>query len=499
MFLTRICIVLLFGGQLCAQSNGALITSYGSNGKSIFTIPGRDLRIYDAKELADNSVLLAGSIIQENKDQEDMVLIKVDKNGQPDPQFGIKFYDVGEKENVARDMAVLSDGSIILCGWYHNGNNFDILIVKLKSDGSIDMGFATGGLKIFNLGSTDTGHTVTTDKNDNIYISGRTFQSGLGVDALVIKMDKNGQLANNFGVAGITKNDFGSNETAYDMEVTDNGNIYLGVDSEMNGNTQSGAIKYLANGNPDTGFGQNGLATMATGKGFASTYGIDIQKDGKVLLVGNETPLAGNTSNITILRFNPNGSPDIGFNGTGFVFDSSLNEGSYGTDIQQTDDKGILVLGFGLHQGAPSIILQKYNESGSLDAGFGNNGTSLTDFNTNVQVSSSLLLLKDGNILIVGHNPLGSSVFLAKYKHTLSSNSVETAENKVVIYPNPCAGTFQVRSDEAFGKVTIYDFYGRFVFEKEVENGASIELPSGVYILKYRSLEEVSTHKVIVE
>lgn len=39
----------------------------------------RDLRIYDAKELADNSVLLAGSIIQENKDQEDMVLIKVDK------------------------------------------------------------------------------------------------------------------------------------------------------------------------------------------------------------------------------------------------------------------------------------------------------------------------------------------------------------------------------------------------------------------------------------
>lgn len=102
-------------------------------------------------------------------------------------------------------MAVLSDGSIILCGWYHNGNNFDILIVKLKSDGSIDMGFATGGLKIFNLGSTDTGHTVTTDKNDNIYISGRTFQSGLGVDALVIKMDKNGQLANNFGVAGITK------------------------------------------------------------------------------------------------------------------------------------------------------------------------------------------------------------------------------------------------------------------------------------------------------
>lgn len=139
------------------------------------------------------------------------------------------------------------------------------------------------------------------------------------------------------------------------------------------------------------GFGQNMIldTTFHTGSGFDDwVMSTVIQNDGKILCGGLFTEYNGTSAN-HIVRLNPDGSMDAGFDiGTGF------DETVYVITIQ--DDGKILVGGnFTAYNGTGVGRLVRLNEDGSMDESFQNN----LAFNLRVD---EILVQNDGKLLVCG-------------------------------------------------------------------------------------------------
>ena len=75
-------------------------------------------------------------------------------------------------------------------------------------------------------------------------------------------------------------------------------------------------VRFLANGDVDTGFGLSGKTTASngTGDGDNELNAIALQPDGKIITVGFGDYSFDNTG-ISVLRFLPNGFLDASFSG----------------------------------------------------------------------------------------------------------------------------------------------------------------------------------------
>src|SRR5262249_35168615 len=133
-----------------------------------------------------------------------------------------------------------------------------------------------------------------------------------------------GLLDPTFGNGGIVTTEFSSSapaafrvdETgAWDIAVQPNdGKIILVGDagSATTGYTFAVA-RYNANGVLDTTFGQNGRVTLNFGSGQDHGYGVTLQPDGKILVVGTTYNSATGLDEFAVARLLPNGALDTGF------------------------------------------------------------------------------------------------------------------------------------------------------------------------------------------
>jgi uncharacterized delta-60 repeat protein len=136
-----------------------------------------------------------------------------------------------------------------------------------------------------------------------------------------------------------------------------------------------------APGDLDTSFGVGGIARSALSKTSADQgQAAALQTDGKIVVAG----FGYNTSvDISLVRYNPNGSLDTSFEGDGI---SHVELGN-GIDVvlanaMQPDGK-IIVAGYSEGATGGRFFVSRYNNNGTLDATFGG-GKVFTSFNTAV-------------------------------------------------------------------------------------------------------------------
>ena len=114
--------------------------------------------------------------------------------------------------------------------------------------------------------------------------------------------------------------------------------------------------------------------------------------------------------------------------------------------------------------------LIRYNTDGSIDTGFGNSGTVITDINNTNNFLSALTLASDGKILTVGRS--SADITMVRYNSDGSLDSSFGANGKVVTglaaYPTPSKVTMQ--SD---GKIVVIGGYNHdFMVLRYLNNGA---------------------------
>ncbi|HEY2725842.1 MAG TPA: hypothetical protein VGI61_01610, partial [Parafilimonas sp.] len=163
------------------------------------------------------------------------------------------------------------------------------------------------------------------------------------------------------------------------------------------------ATMYAQPGSLDKSFGQNGKTLSP----FPfSCNALVMQADGKILAGGGGGTIKnGDTLRDLITRYNADGSIDIGFGDSGRAVMGTNLGILYSPEIAalavQSDGK---IVGAGKIATLPQqtdILVARFNNDGSIDKGFGDEGTIRVDLGL-AEITTGIALQDDGKILVSG-------------------------------------------------------------------------------------------------
>lgn len=320
-----------------------------------------------------------------------------------------------EYDPLAESMLVQPDGRILVSGRFWEDKLsywYGTLILRYLSDGSLDPSFGTNGI-VENVDSTHpyNGHAVGADmvlqRDGKIVLIG---QVPIANGIVVQRYTPTGQLDPTFGNGGTTRVEGRAFGEGTSINIQADGKI-VGVGWEYDPYTTPYYDAILlfrlnADGSFDSTFGPAGNGKLFLDHGYDGPI-ILIQRDGRILVVGNFTPAAIESSSVGasavapggILRFNTDGSPDTSF-GKGGRIDFTTNSDFFLITSAALQADGKIVVGF--RGGTEPSGLLRFNSDGTLDTRFGTNGMITFEsghFEPVVRVET------DGRIIVAGNVP----------------------------------------------------------------------------------------------
>jgi uncharacterized delta-60 repeat protein len=173
--------------------------------------------------------------------------------------------------------------------------------------------------------------------------------------------------------------------------------IVLGSSQTSISSSSLALARYNPDGSLDNSFDGDGKLTTAPAFSGGGTE-IALQEDGKIVAAGVSEDPGGD---FTLVRFFPDGKPDLDFGEAGSVrTDWGGLESPQGIALQPNGK--IVVAGLvTIHGDGYSIVLARYNPDGSLDPTFGYYGQVLTDISYQ-DFTYALALQRDGKIVLAG-------------------------------------------------------------------------------------------------
>jgi uncharacterized delta-60 repeat protein len=310
----------------------------------------------------------------------------------------------------ARAVAIQPDGKIVVAGYADLGERSLFALLRYNRDGSLDNTFGNGGKSVVDFDFVQEGHALVIQPDGRIIVGGSYSGSLVGqAGHALIRYNSNGSPDMSFGEGGLVTTPFMSGqETAIRaLAVQQDGKILA---AGSIGSFVFSLVRYNANGSLDTSFGGSGIVITVFFNYHEGARGLAIQTDGKIVVAGNAyQPSLPTVEDFALIRYNQDGSLDNTFgNGGKVLTDFADMIGTYDLAravVLQPDGKIIAAGVTGIHE--TDFALARYNTNGSLDTSFGNAGKVKTDFWHNSDDASSVALLPDGKILVVG-NAIGS-------------------------------------------------------------------------------------------
>ncbi len=324
---------------------------------------------------------------------------------------------IGQSGGNGLDVALQSDGKIVVAGYVMNGTdfivNYDIGMVRYNANGTLDTTFGTGGTVMTDFDLNDeSGNSVVVQSDGKIVVAGYSSDENSS-DFAVVRYTASGALDTTFGVEGKVTTDFyGSWDEGYSVALQSDGKIVVAGACENGSDWEFALARYNIDGTLDPTFGTGGKVTTPLGSsGYAWAYSVAVQTDGKIVIAGESDN--GTNIDIAVVRYTASGALDPTF-GTGgkVVTDFDLDE-SGNSVVVQSDGK-ILVAGYSSND---DFAVVRFTSSGALDTAFGTNGRIITDFDGSSDYASSVALQANGKIFVAGStSKLGSSDFaVARY------------------------------------------------------------------------------------
>jgi uncharacterized delta-60 repeat protein len=419
----------------CLLSAGALDPTFGVGGEVLTHVGGFSFAGANATAIqSDGKIVVVGAAF--NSSNEDLLVARYNSDGSLDTTFN----GTGEVLNAfsyqfiyASSVAIQSDGKIVVVGQGEtvtNGNSytFDGLVLRYNSDGSPDTTF------------NGTGEVLTNDNSVSFFETGVAIQS----DGRIVVADGRGILRrynadgspdatfdntrvrriNNTLVRlgpGIFNELFGGVAVQSDGKIVEVGT----TDSEMT------VERFNSDGSGDATFNGNGQHFIDFGglySGSNGSHDLAIQSDGKIVVGGTDTTAVGpaTVQSFAVARLNSDGSLDATFNGTGEVttsFGNYNNDAAYAVALQP--DGRIVVAGYTADASFTyqHFALAQYNPDGSLDTTFNGTGQVVTDVGGGFSAAVSMAIQSDDSIVATGYGAndgTTNSIALARYLDPLT-------------------------------------------------------------------------------
>lgn len=381
---------------------GKLDASFGSGGKVLTDFGVK--RIATAFAVAiqkDEKIVAAGSSAATNGKGSDFALVRYTPAGKLDTSFGSRgkvLTDLGGRsEDSASAVAVQRDGRIVVGGSSEVFNSDvgwtdEFALVRYMPGGKLDSSFGTGGKVLTRLGAIDdtaSASAVAVQKDRKIVAVGRSGPGGYqSSDFALVRYTTRGKLDASFGSGGEVLaahlGEYSNNNLARAVAIQKDGKIVAVGESGLGDRQYSdfALFRYTTRGRLDSSFGSGGKLLTDLGGGDDSAAAVAVQKDGKIVAAGRRND-AKDEGDFALVRYDANGRLDERFGARGKVLtDLGAKSIEAISALALQKDGKIVAAGYSDALGSYDFTLVRYTTRGKLDTSFGGGGRMLTDFAT---------------------------------------------------------------------------------------------------------------------
>lgn len=361
-------------GLVRYQSNGNLDANFGAGGKVITNFLNAAASISDIAVQANGFIVVVGPLIENGQNASDFAIARYTTNGSLDASFGIGgkvITDFSANSNdIPYAVAIQADGKIVVAGSSTAGaaGSNDMALARYNTNGALDVNFGSGGkvTTAVTNGSFDYAADLAIQTDGKIVVAGSTSVS-INFDFVLVRYNTNGVLDSGFGNNGkVVTNFSGKSNNANAIAIQGDGRIVVGGTISSSIQDRDFIVaRYNTNGALDTGFGVVGYVTSDF-YGNADFLGrIAIQANGAIVAAGTAF-ITNNGSNFVLARFTANGSPDAGFGNGGKVTTNFLNHSDGASDVIIQANGQIIAAGGtgGVSVGQADFALARYNGDG---------------------------------------------------------------------------------------------------------------------------------------
>jgi uncharacterized delta-60 repeat protein len=296
------------------------------------------------------------------------------------------------------NVAVQPDGKMVVVGAFRTFNGTTVNgIVRLNADGTRDTAFtANTGTGFLGGGTVNSARRIVIQPDGKILlVGGGSWQGSFAPYTLRLNAD---------GTRDFSLAETSFNQVTACVDVQADGKIVIGGEfTSLNGTPVNRIVRLNSDGTIDTAFVSN-IGTGATSPFVNRVTGLQVQPDGKIVIIGSFQQFNGTTVN-GIARLNADGTRDTAFTantGTGFT-----GGGSQLSVRLQADGKIIILGGFTFFNGTVNRRILRLNADGTRDTAFMNNmGTGFSlDFTADAETQPDGKIVVVGNFTSVGGTP----------------------------------------------------------------------------------------------
>jgi uncharacterized delta-60 repeat protein len=377
------------------------------SGGFITTDFGNDDKAYTAVAQSDGKIVAVGA--SGNGVDNDFIVARYETDGTLDSEFGGGTGRVTTSfggDDVARAVALISGGKIVVAGSFDGGRGF--ALARYKPDGALDPLFGSNkdGKVATEVGMGEASAEAVAVQSDGKIIVVGAASNGADKDFVVVRYNSNGTVDTRFGGGdGIVTTTFagGSEDVAYGIDIRSDGKIIVAGSTALGADASDFALaQYLTDGRPDKTFGGgDGLVTLDFFGDEDIASEVVIQSNGRLVVAGSASN--NGPPDFAVARFNANGTPDT-------TFDKDGKDGKVTTDLlQKSPDSafGVLILSNGriVAAGCASdqFAVVRYQINGVLDNTFADDGKATTSLPGENACARAVVLGKTNTVILAGY------------------------------------------------------------------------------------------------
>ena len=280
----------------------------------------------------------------------------------------------------------------------------ELTVTVYGPPGSLDTSFEGGIVTVPMSGSDDYAYAMAVQEDGKIVVAGRNYEN-LG-DFAVLRLERDGKLDTTFGDGGKVSVEIGEGaDVGRAVAIQNDGKIVVAGSTDGDGTSVDfGVIRLLPSGDLDEDFGDGGKVTTSFSDDADTPYAMLIQEDGKIIVAGDAQGGTSETGlDFALARYNEDGSLDEDFGEEGKVMtpiaEASGRDSAYAIAFQEVDgEQRLVAVG-----GEGDFSVARYLEDGSLDASFGEGGKLSGLHGSTIGAAQAVAIDAENRVVIAGH------------------------------------------------------------------------------------------------
>lgn len=322
---------------------GAIDTSFSLDGKDTINFLWGNDEARDVAVQPDGKVVVVGSSIIDTLDN--FVVLRLASIGGLDTSFhtnGYHHINFGN-DSFARAVAIQDDGKIVVVGFVEFTSDVDIAVARFNTNGTLDTTFSSDGMLTYDAAwGYAEAWDVAIQSDGKILVAGWQQVDTIR-EFLVLRYNSNGSKDTSFNSFGYTGTHFGSNSYGRALVVQGDGKIVVAGTVEQSTDKDIAVARFNSNGSIDTSFSTDGRLTYDGIWGWDQGWDVALQADGKIIVAGSVT--VDTIEEFWLLRYTAAGVLDTSFGGYGYAGMHFGND-SYGQAVAVQSDGKIVIAGY---------------------------------------------------------------------------------------------------------------------------------------------------------